>query len=590
MAKKYVCSKCGQTGHNRRSCGKPTLPHRLSPTIAPSSPQTTARTPIGDMFAKVSPHPIPEQEETELSIQNLAVFHHLGGTIDDKVLLRTLRRTPIWDTATIEDTTALLTELDETTLRYLAQNIAADDKDWPSILAQTNTSGWLEEELIENPFLPPKDKDTLRIFGIAQHRHMPFQKETPTHIFGVLAHSSITDVRANVAGSFLTPPHILLELASDPDPQVQQTVARNTTAPVEALQKLAGSPYLWVREEVANNFRTPPSILEELSYDRDASVRARVARNQHTSPYTLGRLAEEDEQRVVQEMMNNFNISAGVAERSAKKNPHLLLGNRGVPPGVLALIAEQIVPGMVDARKSRRQWHPAAFQKILFATNPNLPPETLEGISRSTDEYFRSGIAYNTRTPARILTRLAEDPSLEVRKKLARNTAAPSSVLAALADAGDPVVLREIAQNTRASASLLARLARTSDPETRKLVAIHPRTSAHTLGKLVHDDYDVRNAVAVNPNATAATLAYIYAQPSSHFAYESIAKHENTPADVLDRLAQSSSEDVRLCVLGNPNTTSGTLQRFVDDENWEVAYRSRAKLGLLNFHDYRLFA
>lgn len=65
--KTYVCSACGQTGHNRRSCGKnrtpPPKPPGQAARTAPHLPARNAPT-VAETYSKATNTPSPPQADT----------------------------------------------------------------------------------------------------------------------------------------------------------------------------------------------------------------------------------------------------------------------------------------------------------------------------------------------------------------------------------------------------------------------------------------------------------------------------------------------------------------------------------------------
>lgn len=127
--------------------------------------------------------------------------------------------------------------------------------------------------------------------------------------------------------------------------------------------------------------------------------------------------------------------------------------------------------------------------------------------------------------------------------------------------------LYEILDNPNLRHGALAKLAESSTEYIREGVAQHPNVDSDTLDKLVQDpEFMVCYYALSNPNTPEAILrkAVDYATNRGNKSEESgmkscIAKHNNTPADILDRLSMDWSISVRTHVAKNPNTSVDTL-------------------------------
>jgi hypothetical protein len=129
-----------------------------------------------------------------------------------------------------------------------------------------------------------------------------------------------------------------------------------------------------------------------------------------------------------------------------------------------------------------------------LAENPEASPQTLALLSHDPLADVQMAVAWNPRTPAGALTRLADGP-LEVQAGVAQNPSAGPRLLKRLARHPEVVVRSAAATNPSVPLSLLHGLAQDPDPRVRRHVARNPRTPFSLLTSLAEDpDGDVRRA------------------------------------------------------------------------------------------------
>lgn len=131
-----------------------------------------------------------------------------------------------------------------------------------------------------------------------------------------------------------------------------------------------------------------------------------------------------------------------------------------------------------------------------LAENPEASPQTLALLSHDPLVDVQVAVAWNPRTPANALARLAAG-ALEVKAGVAQNPSASPALLNELASHPEVVVRSAAATNPRLPLLLLHRLALDSDPRVRRHVARNPRTPYGVLAALAADaDADVRGVAA----------------------------------------------------------------------------------------------
>lgn len=227
-----------------------------------------------------------------------------------------------------------------------------------------------------------------------------------------------------------------------------------------------------------------------------------------------------------------------------KKFYAALARNPSTPTNVLSRLAND---------KSENNEH----MRLLVAGNPN----TL----RSTSE--------------QIFTQLAQSPNIAVRADVALSPAVPVAVLEAIVrnesaaekETWERRVVRCVAFNPRSPAALLKKLAGDPGREVRHHVARNPATPLPLLMRLASDSEEyVQAAVATNPSTpwtVALTLFQSLVNGSSGGDMEMLARSPLMPLDMLGRLANDSDRAVRLALASNPVIPWNDLSRFSTDKD-----------------------
>ena len=85
--KRYICSKCGKTGHNRQTCGKtvPGRPPTHHPVVSPSRP-ARIETNFSSMADLVGETP-PVSTETSISVTTSPLLTGTADLIDEDMVL-----------------------------------------------------------------------------------------------------------------------------------------------------------------------------------------------------------------------------------------------------------------------------------------------------------------------------------------------------------------------------------------------------------------------------------------------------------------------------------------------------------------------
>jgi hypothetical protein len=178
----------------------------------------------------------------------------------------------------------------------------------------------------------------------------------------------------------------------------------------------------------------------------------------------------------------------------------------------------------------------------------------------------REAVAANPRTPAATLRRLADDDVLA--GAALENPSFPREAWPELAAGSRPW--------------LLERIARAADAPPDALRTVVRQVAARLAGDWEGDEDffddsdvgDVLERLAENPASSAEILAQVWglnARRDSPGDYgEALAKHPNSPVQLLAELAATDDDTVREAVAAHSRTAPEVLERLAADAEWSV--------------------
>lgn len=221
--------------------------------------------------------------------------------------------------------------------------------------------------------------------------------------------------------------------------------------------------------------------------------------------------------------------------------------------------------------------------------NPNAPASALAELAPDSNRTTRGWVAKNPSTPPNLLIQLATDSDEGVRDSALKNQNMPLleryRLLIAQDEDRETVEAHELLALRPDSAYALAQVLEKGDQKARITAARSHQTPIHVLEQLAKDpDETVRQVVLQNSNLPLNSLLELAQDPSVNvrlsLAYKASYYRETpTPIQLLARLAQDESEQVRARVAEHPDTPIEILVRLANDSNREV----KAKLiGNLN--------
>ena len=318
-------------------------------------------------------------------------------------------------------------------------------------------------------------------------------------------------------------------MAAHPDERFAQlAVATDPKADPARLAAMAFSSHIEIRDLVAVNPATPAETLDVLSADGEA-------------PSSSQRLCL----RVLQNSKTPPKLLKEIARHELQKEPCM-----DCEPTIRAYIQWAVL-------------HPQAPSGLL--TEAAAGPLT----SAREDTVARKFVAGHSRTSQRVLHLLAEDADHEVRAEVAANPRSPGDLLAVLGQDRRREVRVAAAANPATPAEVLERLADDRVRRVRTGVAANHSTPTRVLDRLALDNDSYVVAVAVSNPHTTPDIADIEQRrlfDTGDDARAAAARwRDDTPSDLLRRLAEDPDVEMRLCAATHPNTPPDVFERLSED-------------------------
>ena len=248
-----------------------------------------------------------------------------------------------------------------------------------------------------------------------------------------------------------------------------------------------------------------------------------------------------------------------------------------------------------------------SFGRQAVSRNPNAPTSALAELAQDSNSTTRNWVAENPSTPVEILVQLASQPvdktnnastvetvlknpnfppleryrllltkqlkqeTAKAHELMARRTDSPYAMLQVL-EKGDRNAKLTAARSNKTPIHVLEQLAKDTDETVRQVVLQNPNLPLHSLLELAKDEsVNVRLWLAYNssPHKTQKPVQLLeqLAQDTSEQVRARVAGLSETPVDILVRLANDSSRNVKVAVTGNPNTPVTVLTRLGLEED-----------------------
>ncbi|WP_017721968.1 hypothetical protein [Kamptonema formosum] len=203
----------------------------------------------------------------------------------------------------------------------------------------------------------------------------------------------------------------------------------------------------------------------------------------------------------------------------------------------------------------------------VIAENPKAPPDLLVRFVRQPHEN-------RTHSNVSMLDLVLDNPNLPVEERY--------RFLLEKEENEKNAKAREFVSRRLNSPYALAELLKSGDRNALYSAARNPLTPAHILEQLAkHPDESVRRVLVDNPNLPASIRLELARDPSVSVRCKLARKdsHRQTPAQVLELLANDESEQVREYVAENSDTPAEILVKLANDTSRQVKTKVSSNLN-----------
>jgi hypothetical protein len=371
------------------------------------------------------------------------------------------------------------------------------------------------------------------------------------------------------------PQSFLIWAAAQGSEKVQLAVAMNAKAPQQAIDRLRNSIYMAVTEAVSHQ-----------KFMRVDAETAEPLFRQAVKDW-LGSLSYHDTQTALEKK------EIGLAQLPYLETPvRLLLA--GVKQGHLFALSqdtawlEQLIRHLGDDFRYSVARDPTSTTAVLamlakdqvtdvrseIASNPNTPIALLEVLATDKDESVRSCVPFNSSTPVALVEAMTKGLNAKARSYFAQLVQDRETVVRVRPpDAkrpNSPITLLKVLSASQHGITKDNITGFEHNRVSGSVVAKHANTPVDLLEALAsyHGEFSRRN-VAEHPD-TPAVLLEVLATDEHTRVRSSAAKHANTPIALLEVLATDEQTLVRSSVANNPRTPEAILQRLVNDDSSDV--------------------
>ena len=383
--KQYVCGKCGQVGHNRRTCGKtiptPNTPTSQSPPPHPqSSPTSTtldldeairvlrgdttepAAEPVAEPVAEPEPTP-----ETETALEPAVALEPETVTVAE----------PVVETMTAEDieTWWMLTsgkngkrQLDEKrrygTLHRRA-TVTWDDEDTDRLITMLNLA-------ITQGATPKAIRKFLNYFGTEARTRIAQDERTPERVLAVLTKDPSTTVRQTLALRPDLTANLTETLSSDKDYLTRLRIAKRRNVPGDVLEKI-------FREQEQKK-PTPTNLKYRAGYN----LTYVIAAHPNTPAHLRQEFLTSDKKDYVRNALNNPNTTADeivVAWERNKNNSYgyVAEGIMKHPNTPSPVLAEYLEERIFNVTYTGNYYHTIFADAVR---HQHMPPDLIDRVAR----------------------------------------------------------------------------------------------------------------------------------------------------------------------------------------------------------------
>lgn len=530
--------------------------------------------------------------EEQFTAHNLLVLLRLGGNLPDTQTVRhTLRNTDWADGRNVDDLrecAQAIAETDSAAVCQLVTEGTSEDSVWVNFFAHTDMPAIVERNLASSALVDEHMRETLSLLGKHQHKIIAVDTDTPPsvlHSIGARFHGGVR-TRVSVARNPNTPAALLEKFAEDKtDLYVLQSLLENPHTPFRiwedilqcaekgdriAQQALSGFTF---------NQSAPPDMLRKVSLLR-GDLHAELATHPNLPPETILELSHSVNLTVKEQLLKNPNLPGHIIQSMWNAiTEEILYGtpdrNTEVPAIVNLPLEPENVTDLIPA----------------IAQHPHTPETILRLLgAQDSSPAVKNIVLENPNTPEQTLRELALDPDVDA-SHIGYNLQAPENLYQTVFHA----YLEKAAWVKEEALSLIPFiLSERLHPE--MLLQISRMPNCHRL--------EILSALALSERAPDTLLRNLAVNSNfgKHWRLitEQVVANLNSSAETLDTIAHTMMwEDdyygtVAYALAHHNNVSKETLsflltQNFGHNDN-RVKYFLKRKLGLINFHDYPMFA
>lgn len=322
----------------------------------------------------------------------------------------------------------------------------------------------------------------------------------------------------------------------------------------QEFEKLYNSENPEERKEALNNPLMSKELITKMAEkEKDVSVLSAIAGNSKTPVDVLKSLIPNDDLEIQKELLANPNFPTPELENVLKNTKH---------DEIKKIVNEKLEEKKKKELEEIKNGSTSTKQSI--AANPNTTLDVLKMLSEDSSSYVQKSVADNPNCPADILDKLSETGNEHIYKAISENPNVSEKTLLKIVDkSSDSKVKNAIVQNEHTPASVLKKLSeKTNDYELTKAMASHKNADEELLGKLIQktSNPNIVKLCINNDKATPKTLELAYnnlKELDDSDALIPVAKHPKTPANILNEIYSSNSNDSDLvsALLQNENVT-----------------------------------
>lgn len=208
---------------------------------------------------------------------------------------------------------------------------------------------------------------------------------------------------------------------------------------------------------------------------------------------------------------------------------------------------------------------------MKLASSHTTPIETLVSLSKDSDEDVRMAVVANPNTPVEVLIELCKDKEEDVVVSAIVNKKTPLATVVSFVNHKENDVRSAIARNPNLPKESMEILANDSDDGVREALASNVNAGDTILTLLSNDkEADVVKAVVTNPASPSDILERFV--NNEDYQMSLAANISSSPA-ILDKLSDSKySIGIRMTVAKNSNTALKTMEKMLDNNENDTMF------------------